>query len=161
MKTAIFPGSFDPFTIGHFDVVLRALPLFDNIIIAIGGNQNKSTLFTAEERKTMIEQAVRPYAANVTVTIYHNLTVNLCREHNARFIIRGIRTVADFDYENIVAQANYKLSPEVQSIFFPSHPELSFVCSSVVRDILLHGGDVSAFIPEGMKIVELKEISQS
>ena len=152
MKTAIFPGSFDPFTIGHFDVLQRALPLFDKIIIAIGDNKNKKMLFSSEERKAMIEQAVQEYADKVEIAVYETLTVDFCRKNNAQFIIRGIRTVSDFDFENIVAQANHKLAPEIQTIFFPSHPEYSFVSSSVVRDILLHGGNIANFIPAGMNI---------
>jgi pantetheine-phosphate adenylyltransferase len=152
MKKAIFPGTFDPFTIGHFDVLQRALPLFDTIIIAVGDNRSKHALFTADRRKAMIEQAVGPYADRVTVAIYDTLTVDFCRRHQALFLIRGVRTASDFEYENRAAQANHQLAPEVQSLFFPAHPEHAFVCSSVVRDILLHGGDVSAFIPAGMTL---------
>jgi len=152
MKTAVFPGSFDPFTLGHFDVLQRALSLFDKVIIAIGDNKNKKTLFSVEARKAMIEQAIQEYSEKVEVMVYENLTIDFCQQQNAQFIIRGIRTVSDFDFENMVAQANYKLSPEVQTIFFPSRPEHSFISSSVVRDVLLHGGDVSDFIPKGMTI---------
>jgi len=152
MKTAVFPGSFDPFTLGHFDVLQRALSLFDKVIIAIGDNKNKKTLFPVEARKAMIEQAIQEYSEKVEVMVYENLTIDFCQQQNAQFIIRGIRTVSDFDFENMVAQANYKLSPEVQTIFFPSRPEHSFISSSVVRDVLLHGGDVSDFIPAGMSI---------
>jgi pantetheine-phosphate adenylyltransferase len=153
MKTAIFPGSFDPFTIGHFDVLQRALQLFDKVIIAVGNNHNKQTLFTAEERAAMIAQAVEPFGERVAVAVYGNLTVDFCHQHQARFIVRGIRTASDFDFENIAAQTNYKLAPDIQSLFFPSHPEHTCICSSVVRDVLLHGGDVSAFIPQGMTLL--------
>ncbi len=152
MKTAIFPGTFDPFTTGHFDVMQRALLLFDKLIIAIGDNRNKKTLFTPAERAAMISQATQRYADRVAVEAYDSLTVDFCRQHNARFIVRGIRTVSDFDFENIVAQANQQLAPDIESIFFPSRPEHSYICSSVVRDILLHGGDVSPLIPAGMII---------
>ncbi len=152
MKTAIFPGTFDPFTIGHFDVMQRALLLFDKLIIAIGDNRNKKTLFTPAERAAMISQTTHRYADRVAVETYDSLTVDFCRQHNARFIVRGIRTVSDFDFENIVAQANQQLAPDIESIFFPSRPEHSYICSSVVRDILLHGGDVSPLIPAGMII---------
>ncbi|MDR0729971.1 MAG: pantetheine-phosphate adenylyltransferase [Prevotellaceae bacterium] len=150
MNTAIFPGSFDPFTVGHFDVLKRALPLFDRIIVAVGDNRNKKTLFTAEERKTMITQAVEPLAGAVAVQTYRTLTVELCRTHGAAFIIRGIRTCNDFDYEHIIAQANYTLAPDIQTLFFPARPDHTFICASIVRDILLHGGDVTALIPEGV-----------
>jgi pantetheine-phosphate adenylyltransferase len=150
MNTAIFPGSFDPFTVGHFDVLKRALLLFDRIIVAVGDNHTKKMLFTSEERKTMIAQAVEPFADTVAVQTYNTLTVELCRTYGAAFIIRGIRTGSDFDYENIIAQANYTLAPDVQTLFFPSRPEHAFICASVVRDILLHGGDVSSLIPEGV-----------
>ncbi|MDR1681523.1 MAG: pantetheine-phosphate adenylyltransferase [Prevotellaceae bacterium] len=153
MKTAIFPGSFDPFTVGHFDVLKRALPLFDRIIIAVGDNQNKKTLFNSEQRKAMIAQAIRPFADTVTVLTYDTLTVELCRVYGAAFIIRGIRTVSDFDYENSIAQANVTFAPDVQTLFFPSRPEYSFISSSIVRDVLLHGGDVSALVPEGVTIL--------
>lgn len=153
MKTAIFPGTFDPFTIGHFDVVQRALQIFDKVIIAvIGDNKNKRTLFTAEARAAMIKQAVQPYAGKAEVAIYDTMTVDFCRQHHSDFIIRGIRTIGDYNFESIMAQANQRLSPAIDTVFFPSRPEHAYICSSVVRDILLYQGDVSAFIPEGMTI---------
>ncbi|MDR0668364.1 MAG: pantetheine-phosphate adenylyltransferase [Prevotellaceae bacterium] len=152
MRIAVFPGSFDPFTVGHFDVLKRALPLFDRIIVAIGDNQNKKTLFTADQRRAIVVQAVKPFADAVTALTYNALTVELCRTHRAAFIIRGVRTAGDFEYENTIAQANQLLAPEVQTLFFPSRPEYAFICSSVVRDVLLHGGDVSALVPEGVAV---------
>ena len=152
MRIAVFPGSFDPFTVGHFDVLRRALPLFDRIIVAVGDNRNKRTLFTADQRRAMIVQAVAPFAGAVETLIYNALTVELCRAHRAAFIIRGVRTAGDFDYENTIAQANRLLAPEVETLFFPSRPEYAWICSSVVRDVLLHGGDVAALVPEGVTI---------
>ncbi len=153
MKIAIFPGTFDPFTIGHFDVLQRALQLFDKVIVAIGDNSNKRTLFTPEERAIMISQAVALFDDRVCVATYEHLTVDFCREQDAHFIIRGIRTVSDFDFENMVAQANQRLAPDIDTLFFPSQPDHAFISSSVVRDILMHGGDVSSFIPSGMKVI--------
>ncbi|MDR2358585.1 MAG: pantetheine-phosphate adenylyltransferase [Prevotellaceae bacterium] len=156
MKTAIFPGTFDPFTIGHFDVVQRALQIFDKVIIAtIGDNQKKKTLFSSEARAAMIKQAMQPYAGKVEVVIYDTMTVDFCRAHHSNFIIRGIRTVGDYNFESIMAQANQKLSPVIDTVFFPSRPEHAYICSSVVRDILLYQGDVSAFIPKGMEIAAI------
>ena len=156
MKTAIFPGTFDPFTIGHFDVLQRALQLFDTVIIAIGDNCNKKTLYTSEERAAMINQVIAQFGTRVKVVAYDNLTIDFCRQNGARFIVRGIRTVSDFDYENMIAQANQLLASEIDTLFFPSLPQHTFICSSVVRDVLLHGGDVSMFLPDGMKIISRK-----
>lgn len=153
MKTAIFPGTFDPFTIGHFDVVQRALQVFDRVVVAaIGDNQNKQTLFSSEARAAMVEQALQPLAGRTEVAVYDTMTIDFCRKYHAKFIIRGIRTMVDYNFESIMAQANQKLSPDIDTFFIPSRPEHIYICSSVVRDILLHHGDVSAFIPEGMKI---------
>ena len=156
MKTAIFPGTFDPFTIGHFDMLQRALQLFDTVIVAIGDNCNKKTLYTSDERAAMINQVVAQFGTRVRVVPYDNLTIDFCRANGARFIVRGIRTVSDFDYENMIAQTNQRLAPDIDTLFFPSHPKHAFICSSVVRDVLLHGGDVSMFIPEGMEIIPRK-----
>jgi len=153
MKTAIFPGTFDPFTIGHFDVLQRTLLLFDTVIVAIGDNSNKQTLYTSDERAAMISQVVAQFGERVKVISYDNLTIDFCRQNGARFIVRGIRTVSDFDYENMIAQTNQLLAPDIDTLFFPSQPHHSFICSSVVRDVLLHGGDVSMFLPDGMKII--------
>jgi pantetheine-phosphate adenylyltransferase len=153
MTTAIFPGTFDPFTIGHFDVLQRALRVFDRIIIAVNDNQNKKTLFTTGERAAMIQQAVQPFAGAVTVSIYDCLTVDFCGRHHVKVIVRGIRTAADYNLESVMAQANHQLAPDIDTIFFPSLPEHTCISSSIVRDILLHRGDVSAFIPKGMEII--------
>ncbi|MDR3133962.1 MAG: pantetheine-phosphate adenylyltransferase [Prevotellaceae bacterium] len=156
MKTAIFPGTFDPFTIGHFDVVQRALQIFDKVIVAaIGDNRNKKTLFSSEARAAMIRQALQPCGDSVEVAIYDTMTVDFCRQRHSRFIIRGIRTLVDYNFENTMAQANQRLSPDIDTVFFPSRPEHAYICSSVVRDILLYHGDVSAFIPKGMKIADI------
>jgi pantetheine-phosphate adenylyltransferase len=157
MKTAIFTGTFDPFTVGHLDVLQRALQVFDKVIVAVGNNRNKQTLFTSEARADMILQAVQQFGDRVEAVIYDTMTVDFCRKYHTNFIVRGIRTVVDYNFESIMAQANQRLSPEIDTLFFPSRPEHAYICSSVVRDILLHHGDVSAFIPKGMKIAPVAD----
>lgn len=150
MRKAIFPGTFDPFTIGHASVVERALTFMDEIVIGIGINESKSTWFTTEKRVEMIR---RYYAQNprVKVKAYPNLTVDFAREQEAAFIIRGIRTVHDFEYEETIADINRKLSG-VETILLFTEPELSSISSTIVRELLSFGKDVSAFIPEGLDL---------
>ena len=147
MKTAVFAGSFDPITRGHEDIVLQALPLFDEIIIAIGVNIDKKYAFPLEKRIKWIENTFAEYP-KVKVVSYQGLTVDFCKKMNAQFIIRGLRNTTDFEYESVIAEANKKLNPEVETIFFLSNPNLRCVSSSVVRDIIKNGGDLTAFIPE-------------
>lgn len=147
MKKAIFPGTFDPFTKGHQDIVARALGIFDNIIIAIGNNSSKKTMQSAEERKTFIEKL---YSGNkqVQVEIYEGLTIDFCRSVGATYIVRGVRSTSDFEYEQVVAQANKSMLPEVETVFLLARPELLHISSSVVRDVLTNGGDAKVFLPE-------------
>lgn len=147
MKTAIFAGSFDPITRGHEDIVLQAMPLFDEIIIAIGVNIDKKYMFPLEDRIKWIENTFAEYP-KVKVVSYEGLTVDLCKKMNAGFIIRGLRNTTDFEYESIIAEANKKLNPDVETIFFLSDPSLRCVSSTVARDVLKNNGDISAFIPE-------------
>ena len=147
MKTAVFAGSFDPITKGHEDIVLQAMPLFDEIIIAIGVNIDKKYAFPLEKRIKWIENTFAEYQ-KVKVVSYQGLTVDFCKKMNAGFIIRGLRNTTDFEYESVIAEANKKLNPEVETIFFLSNPNLRCVSSSVVRDIIKNGGDLTAFIPE-------------
>ena len=156
MKTAVFAGSFDPFTTGHESVVVRALPLFDNIIIAIGSNSSKSGFLSIEERIELIENVFRD-EPRVKVEAYDGLTVDYCKKVNAGFMIRGIRTAADFEYERGVAQMNKIMLPDVESVFLLTTPELTPVNSTIVRDILRHGGDVSQFLPPKANIYSLLE----
>ena len=150
MKRAIFPGTFDPFTIGHYSVVRRALTFMDEIIIGIGVNESKRTWFPTEKRVEMIR---RLYAddPHIRVEAYGGLTVDFAKERDARFIIRGIRTVHDFEYEETIADINRKLAG-VETILLFTEPELTSVSSTIVRELLQFGKDVSDFLPEGMEI---------
>ena len=147
MKTAVFAGSFDPITRGHEDIVLKAMPLFDEIIIAIGVNIDKKYAFPLEQRIKWIENTFAEYP-KVKVISYEGLTVDLCRKMNARFIIRGLRNTTDFEYESIIAEANKKLNPEVETVFFLSDPTVRCVSSTVVRDLIKNHADLKGFIPE-------------
>lgn len=146
-RIAVFPGSFDPITTGHLDIVKRALPLFDEIIVAIGHNDKKKTLFSLEQRKEWIE-AVFASEEKVSCDVYEGLTVNYCKEKNAHYILRGIRTAADFEYEKTIAHINNSLHGNIETIFILSTPELSFVSSSIVREIIKAKGDVSKYVPK-------------
>lgn len=145
-KIAVFPGSFDPFTIGHKSVLDSALPLFDKVVVAIGVNSEKKGFFPLEERVSAIAKL---YAGNskVEVATYSSLTVDFCKSKNARFIIRGLRNSADFEFEKCIAQTNKQLSG-IETIFLMTPPEYSHVSSSVVRELLSYGVDVSAFLPK-------------
>jgi len=147
MKVAVFAGSFDPFTLGHESVVLRALPLFDKIIVAIGNNTSKKGFLSIDERIELIND-IFVNEQKVTVEAYEGLTVDYCKKVNANFMLRGIRTAADFEYERAVAQMNKSMLPDVESVFLLTTPELTPVNSTIVRDILIHGGDVAQFLPQ-------------
>jgi pantetheine-phosphate adenylyltransferase len=154
MKIAVFPGSFDPITIAHADIVKRALPLFDKIIVGIGINSAKQGYFSPEKRMDVIE-AVFAGIPKVEVQLYQGLTVEFCKQNNANFIVRGVRSVGDFEYEKPIAQINQTLMPEVETILFFSKPEYGAISSTIVRDILKHGGDVSKFLPvEAMRFIK-------
>jgi len=149
-KIAVFPGSFDPFTIGHESIVLRALSLFDKIIVAIGKNAEKKGYFPIEKRKEMIEQ-VFENQTKVTVEFYEGLTIEFCKKQNAYYLLRGLRTAADFEYERAIAQVNKAMFPELETVFLLTTPELTPITSTIVREILRYGGDASKFLPKGMK----------
>ena len=153
MKIAIFPGSFDPFTLGHLDVLRSALNLFDKVIVAVGYNSTKNGFFDTDTRVEIIRQAVGGME-NVEVCSYTGLTVDLCREKGANFIVRGLRTTTDFELESVISQANRNMAPEIISLFIPAGHEYSFISSTVVRDVLLNGGDASSFLPEKVDIKE-------
>ncbi len=150
MKRAVFPGTFDPFTIGHDSVVKRALTFMDEVIIGIGVNESKRTWFPIEKRVAMVSKL---YADNprIKVLAYDNLTVDFTRQCGAEFIVRGIRTVRDFEYEETIADINRKLAG-VETILLFTEPELTSVSSTIVRELLSYGKDVSPFIPKGLDI---------
>ena len=148
-RIAVFPGSFDPITKGHESIIRRALPLFDEIIIGIGNNTSKTYFFPLQRRESFINKVFEG-EQKIKVLQYSGLTVNFCRDNSARFILRGLRTSADFEFERGIAQMNYSMASEVETIFIVSEPSLSHISSTIVRDILFHKGDVSAFIPKGV-----------
>jgi len=145
-KIAIFPGSFDPITCGHKSIIRRAIPLFDKIIIAIGINALKSTYFDLETRKAMI-RAVFVDCEKVEIQSYTGLTIDFCSEVNARFLLRGLRTSADFEFERSIGQINKQLNPDIETVFLLTQPEHTAINSSIVRDILRHKGKVDQFVP--------------
>lgn len=151
MKTAIFPGSFDPFTIGHMDVLVSALKLFDKVIIAVGNNVQKRGYFSVEQRIEIIKMAVGKME-RVEITSYSGLTVEFCKKMDVKFIIRGLRTTTDFELETVISQANARISPEILTIFIPAGNDSSFISSTVVRDVIENGGDASPFLPEGVDL---------
>jgi pantetheine-phosphate adenylyltransferase len=146
-RIALFPGSFDPFTRGHEDIVLRGLQMFDEIIIAIGYNSQKSNrYFPIEKMIASINEAFVQYP-NITVLTYSELTAELARKHNARFLLRGLRNTTDFEYENSISQVNRQLYDELESVFLITTPQLAWISSSIIREVHKYGGDVSQFLP--------------
>jgi pantetheine-phosphate adenylyltransferase len=152
-RIAIFPGSFDPFTVGHESIVNRALPLFDKIIIMIGYNSNKRSFFPVEKRERWIQQVFKN-EPQVSVQCYEGLTVDFCKKVNAGYILRGLRTSADFEFERAIAQVNKQMYPQIESVFLLTTPEHTPINSTIVRDIILHGGDASMFLPAGLNMAE-------
>ena len=146
---AVFPGSFDPITRGHLSVLEAVLPLFDIVYVAIGVNAAKQGCFLVEQRKQWIRQAVGENK-KVEIIDYNGLTIDLCKQLEAPYLIRGLRNSIDFQYEKDIAEANQLLWPDLETIFIPTRPELACISSSVVRDVFKHGGDCSAFLPEGV-----------
>jgi pantetheine-phosphate adenylyltransferase len=151
MKIAIFPGSFDPVTLGHDSIVRRALPLFDKIIVAIGANADKSGYFAIEKRLDWLKQTFSDLP-QVSVESYNGLTVDFCKKKDASYIIRGLRTSADFEFERSVAQVNLKLVPDIETVFLLTLPEYVMITSSIVREVHKHGGLIGQFIPEKISI---------
>lgn len=146
MRIAVFPGSFDPITLGHEDVVRRAAPLFDQIIVAVGVNSTKKSRFSNEERVEMLE-AVFADLPSVQVQSFSGLSADFCKEVEAGWLLRGVRNSSDFEYERTIAQMTKKLSPFLETIVLFTKEEFSFISSTIVREIIANGGDVSAFVP--------------
>ncbi|MCF8368232.1 MAG: pantetheine-phosphate adenylyltransferase [Bacteroidales bacterium] len=153
-KTAVFPGSFDPITRGHESVILRALPLFDEVYVAIGMNAEKNSFFTLEQRIKFLE-TVFINQPKVKVVKYKGLTVDFCKQVDAAYLLRGLRTSADFEFERSIGQINKKLYPGIETIFFLTDPQYTSLNSGIVRDILRHGGDAGQFIPESINLKDL------
>ena len=148
---ALFPGSFDPFTADHLNILKRALTMFDEVVVAVGINQDKRGFFDMEKRLDIIRQATAGIPG-VSVIQYDCLTMDVCRELGIRHIVRGVRNMIDFETERSIADANRRLAPEIETIIIPTAQEFAHISSSAVRDILKHGGDYSAFIPEGVRL---------
>ncbi len=149
-RIAVFPGSFDPVTIGHYDIIQRALPLFDKLIIGVGVNSQKKYLFPLEQRLQWL-QLLLGHEQKVQIQSYTGLTVHFCLLQGAQYIVRGIRSSSDFEFEKMVSQTNFTLHPHIETVFFLARPATAPVSSSMVRDILLNGGDASAFVPEAIR----------
>ena len=150
MKKAVFPGSFDPITIGHLDIVERAIKVFDEIIIAVGDNTDKKYMFPKEQRVEFVKQTFYNYD-NVKIESYDGLTVDFCRKNNIEFMIRGLRNPADFEFEKSIALTNREMT-DIETIFFLTSPENSFISSSIVRDLIRNNGDYKLFIPKGITL---------
>jgi pantetheine-phosphate adenylyltransferase len=150
-KIAIFPGSFDPITVGHESIVYRTLDLFDKIILAVGHNENKKAFFSLEKRICMIND-VFGNNPKIEVTNYKDLTVDLCKRVGAKYIIRGLRTSADFEYERAIAQVNKAMLPDIESVFILTMPEHTSINSTIVREILRYGGDATKFLPASVDV---------
>lgn len=149
-KIIVFPGSFDPITTGHVDLVKRTLPLFDEVIIAIGTNSQKQTLFSLEQRKEWIENVFKD-EKRVRVDVFEGLTVHFCQKVNAHYLLRGLRNASDFDYEKTISQLNQIVGDNVETLFFISKPEFSHISSTIVREIIKGGGNAKPFLPDGVK----------
>lgn len=147
MRIALFPGTFDPITLGHVDIINRALPLFDKIIVGIGVNTAKAPMFSAEQRLKWIQEIFKDQS-KVEGAIFEGLTINFCRQKEAKFILRGIRYVSDFEYEKTIADANRAMDASVETIFLTGEPKYTSVASTIVRDVIRHGGDARPFLPE-------------
>lgn len=148
-RICLFPGTFDPVTLGHVDIINRAIPLFDKIYVGIGINSSKSPMFSAEQRMEWFKEIYIDEPKVVSV-VYDGLTVNYCKVIGANFILRGIRYVSDFEYEKTIADANRTLDKNIETIFLTGEPKYTSVASTIVRDILLNGGNVSPFLPEAV-----------
>ena len=148
-RICLFPGTFDPVTLGHTDIINRALPLFDKIVVGIGINAAKNPMFTADQRKIWFEEIYKD-EPKLTVETYDGLTIKFCQSIGAKFILRGIRYVSDFEYEKTIADANRTMDSSIETIFLTGEPKYTSVASTIVRDILRNGGDASPFLPDAV-----------
>ena len=149
MRICLFPGTFDPVTLGHIDIINRALPLFDKVYVGIGINALKSPMFSAEQRMKWFNEIYKDNP-KVESCIYEGLTVQFCKKIHANFILRGIRYVSDFEYEKTIADANRTLDRTIETVFLTGEPKYTSVASTIVRDIIKNGGDASPFLPEAV-----------
>ncbi|WP_372755559.1 pantetheine-phosphate adenylyltransferase [Mariniflexile sp.] len=150
MKKALFPGSFDPLTLGHYDIIKRGVTLFDEVIVAIGVNSEKKYMFSLEERTAFIENAFKD-EPKVKVITYKGLTVDFCKEINVEFILRGLRNPADFEFEKAIAHANRRLAT-IETVFLLTSAKTSFISSSIVRDVIKNDGDYTKFVPNSVRV---------
>ncbi|MEY4334050.1 MAG: pantetheine-phosphate adenylyltransferase [Bacteroidota bacterium] len=148
-RICLFPGTFDPVTLGHTDIINRALPLFDKVVVGIGINATKNPMFTADQRKLWFEEIYKN-EPKLSVETYDGLTVKFCESIGAKFILRGIRYVSDFEYEKTIADANRTMDSSIETIFLTGEPKYTSVASTIVRDILRNGGDASPFLPDAV-----------
>ena len=147
MKIAVIPGSYDPITFGHIDIIRRALPLFDEVIVAIGINSQKKNLFSLDERIRWIQEIFKD-EPKVKVDHFEGLTLHYCQKVGAKYLVRGIRNATDFDYERTISQIHKTIATDLETLFFIAKPELSHISSTIVRELILGGGDISAFVPD-------------
>jgi len=156
MSICLFPGTFDPVTLGHIDIIVRAKPLFDKIVIGVGKNSTKTPMFSAERRLQWFEDIFKD-EPGIEAAIYEGLTIDFCKKIGAEFILRGIRYVSDFEYEKAIADANRTLDASIETIFLTCEPKYTSIASTIVRDILRNGGNASPFLPE-VVIDSLKKV---
>lgn len=156
MRICLFPGTFDPVTLGHIDIINRALPMFDKMIIGIGRNVNKQPMFSESQRLQWLTDIYKDNP-KVEAVMYEGLTVDCCKQYNANFILRGIRYVNDFEYEKAIADMNRSIAGHIETIFLTCLPQYTSVASTLVRDVLKNGGDVSNFLPNEVNESILKE----